>query len=97
MKTIDDYFSSTPSTTLYHYTGIGGLLGMVENRKIWASNAYYLNDSKEILHSCDVLSEVLEEKITNLHDEEQNFFDQLKKWIGKIRNENNNIFIILNV
>ena len=93
MKTVNDYFSPTASTTLYHYTGISGLLGMVESRKIWASHAYYLNDSKEILHSCDVLNEVLESSIASSHGEEQEFFTQFAQWIESFRRDNFYIFI----
>ena len=55
MRQLDDFFSSRVDRTLYHYTGIGALLGLVETESIWASHAYYLNDSREILHACDVL------------------------------------------
>ncbi len=80
MRTVDDFFSKQASETLYHYTGIGALLGMVNTRKVWASHAYYLNDSKEILHACDVLKRVLAER--QCHDAtECEFITQFSKWI----------------
>lgn len=32
---------------LYHYTTPDGLIGIVENRTLWATDVFYLNDSKE--------------------------------------------------
>lgn len=93
MKRIDDYFSQKPDSTLYHYTGIGGLLGMVKSQKVWASHAYYLNDSKEILHACDVLSQVLSENINNFHGEELEFVKQFEQWLKTFHIDAFHIFI----
>jgi hypothetical protein len=40
---------------LYHYTSAEGLKGIVENDELWATSAYYLNDSAEILYGYQVL------------------------------------------
>ena len=34
--------------TLYHYTSIGGLLGIVKTKVIWATQVQYLNDMHEV-------------------------------------------------
>ena len=50
----------TPSgTTLFHYTSTGGLIGIIEQSLLWATSAYYLNDSSEVLYGYEILSEVL--------------------------------------
>jgi hypothetical protein len=46
---------------LYHYTGAGGLLGIVEEQQPWASNAAFLNDSSELVYIREVLAEVGQE------------------------------------
>jgi len=38
---------------LYHYTNLQGLLGIIENKNIWASHCEYLNDSSEFQHAID--------------------------------------------
>jgi len=93
MRQVDDYFSQKPNRTLYHYTGIGGLLGIVESRRVWASHAYYLNDSKEILHACDVLSKVLSSKVDEYCGEEQEFVKQFLQWIETFHRDAFHIFI----
>jgi hypothetical protein len=45
---------------LFHYTTAEGLKGIIENDEIWATSAYYLNDSAEILYGYRVLHQALE-------------------------------------
>lgn len=93
MKQVDDFFSFKANKTLYHYTGIGGLLGIVETRKIWASHAYYLNDSKEILYACEVLRKVLSQCISDHQNDEREFLEQFTKWLETFHVNHYHIFI----
>ncbi|MEI9871369.1 DUF2971 domain-containing protein [Enterobacter hormaechei] len=36
--------------SIYHYTDLNGLKGIIENNSFWATNFYFLNDSQEIEH-----------------------------------------------
>lgn len=45
---------------LYHYTTAEGLKGIIELNEIWATSAYYMNDSAEILYGYRVLHLALE-------------------------------------
>ena len=85
MRQVDSFFSPTADRTLYHYTGIGGLMGMVDSRAVWASHIYYLNDSKEILHACDVLSSLLSKKETAGDNAEGEFIRQFREWLESFR------------
>jgi hypothetical protein len=44
---------------LYHYTNPAGLLGIVREHQLWASNALFLNDSAELVHIQKILDTVL--------------------------------------
>ncbi|MGV9800502.1 DUF2971 domain-containing protein [Mycobacterium sp. NPDC003449] len=44
-------------TTLYHYTTIDGLYGILESGMIWATNPVYLNDSREIEYGVSKLAQ----------------------------------------
>ncbi len=46
--------------TLYHYTTAAGLLGILDQRAIRASNMRFLNDSAEFLHSLRLAESVME-------------------------------------
>jgi hypothetical protein len=49
-----------PPPSLYHYTDVHGLNGIIESNSLRASAAYYLNDSSEVEYGCRVLVEELE-------------------------------------
>ena len=45
---------------LFHYTDAAGLMGILENQRLWASNAAYLNDPTELLYARRVYKEWLD-------------------------------------
>lgn len=49
---------------LYHYTSLQSLKSIIETNIIWASNSFFLNDSKEIIH----LEEFLKEALSSILD-----------------------------
>lgn len=46
---------------LYHYTTIDGLMGIVKDNTLFASNALFLNDSSELHYGQQLIKEVLEQ------------------------------------
>jgi len=44
---------------LFHYTSMQGLLGIIETKKIWATNLAYLNDKTEFVHARDMFISAL--------------------------------------
>jgi len=48
-----------PPPILYHYTSRRGLQGILEARAIWASEARYLNDARELSTAIDHVQELL--------------------------------------
>jgi hypothetical protein len=50
---------------LFHYTAAEGLKGIIENNELWASSAYFLNDSTEVIYGYGLLKEALVEWIAN--------------------------------
>ena len=45
---------------LFHYTSGAGLLGILESRKLWATEARYLNDAKELEYGLSVIASVVD-------------------------------------
>lgn len=95
MREIDSYFESSVGETLYHYTGIGALLSIAESNSLWASNIYYLNDSKEIYHACEIFKSVLKKVLEGdgRDPDEKEFLTQLGNWITGSRGNLFNIFV----
>ena len=92
MRLIDHYFQPAAHRTLYHYSSISGLMGIVDHRAVWAGHAYYLNDTREIIHAVDVLTTLLR-KFRNLLGLEEPFSEQLIAWLKTFRETPYHIFI----
>ena len=52
--------SLPPTGLIYHYTTADGLKGIIEKNELWASSAFFLNDSAEITYGYGVLKDVLD-------------------------------------
>jgi hypothetical protein len=50
-----NWSSDTPPAALYHYTGADGALGILSSGEIWATDALFVSDSKELRYGQDVL------------------------------------------
>jgi hypothetical protein len=59
----------TGSLSLYHYTDLHGLVGIVENHDLWVSHSRYSNDDEEMTHGLSVVRRALERATsTGTHD-----------------------------
>lgn len=54
-----DQLSPEPPLELHHYTNQAGLLGIVQNKEIWATHTQYLNDSREFTHALHIAKQIL--------------------------------------
>lgn len=48
-----------PPERLYHYTTAAGLLGIIQQKEIWATHTQYLNDPLEFRHALQIVREEL--------------------------------------
>ena len=55
-----------PQKILYHYTSQEGLIGILTHRCIWASKIHYMNDSKELQRSFELVGEWDEQEASNI-------------------------------
>jgi Protein of unknown function (DUF2971) len=69
---------------LYHYTSPDGLLGIIQDRQIWATNLLFLNDSMELNYAIQMLQQAIEKMEANLPKEEFQFIKELGKQLGDI-------------
>lgn len=56
-------YTGQPDGPLYHYTTFRGLMGIVENRCLWASDIRYMNDSAELRHTVNLLSREVAQRL----------------------------------
>jgi hypothetical protein len=59
-KEVTDAFIVEPPEHLYHYTDVAGLHGILRSNELWATNAVFVNDSTELLHSLLLLKRIIE-------------------------------------
>ncbi len=53
---------------LYHYTSQWAMHSIVENRCLWISHVYYMNDANEIRYGCNLFKKIISNRIN--HEEE---------------------------
>ena len=79
-----DPINLIPAIPLYHYTSLDGLLGIVNNKCLWATHIAHLNDSTEL----DYAVELLKSHINNIlweHDPsagDRKCLEQLQQWLS---------------
>lgn len=64
----EQLFNETPSDTLYHYTSLDGLLGIINSRYLRASDVRFMNDSTELRHTLDLLRAYIERRLRSGSD-----------------------------
>ncbi len=74
-------FAEHPRDTLYHYTSLGGLLGIVNSGKLRASDIRYMNDSAELRHTLDLLRNHITRRIMSGTDS-PSLLNQLLEWLS---------------
>lgn len=70
---------------LYHYTSQQNLWRIVESRRLWISNVYYMNDANEIKYGAELFRTVVADR----HAQESNntakeFLAELGEWIKQL-------------
>lgn len=53
---------------VHHYTDTGGLIGIIRNGSLWATNIQFLNDSLEYEFGLQQMEESLRQAVSRLHD-----------------------------
>ncbi|TFD13523.1 DUF2971 domain-containing protein [Cryobacterium sp. TMT1-2-2] len=57
--------------TLFHYTNAQGLIGIVQNRELWATETNFLNDPAEVTFASAVLVSLLKERALDASENER--------------------------
>ncbi|BBO93177.1 DUF2971 domain-containing protein [Desulfosarcina ovata] len=93
MIEIEKYFESKLSRSLYHYTGIGSLLGISKSNSLWASSVYYVNDGEEIIFAQKKLISLVEKKIKTAPEVVKEFLVELIVWLKAFTGGAFNLFV----
>jgi len=84
-STLNKVLSIKPPKLLFHYTSPDGLIGILKNKEIWATNAIFQNDEKEQKYAAEIAKDACYNiKNTSLREDEEakKLVDELKKKAG---------------
>lgn len=81
--------NTTSVSTLSHYTDLSGLVGILGDHQLWASNVAFLNDKEELLHGVKcarrALSRILKDRnLVHWREAIQEIVDEIEK--GRLPN-----------
>lgn len=68
-----------PPSILYHYTTQKGLLGIIKNREVWATDIFYLNDTMERKYAVDLTLDMIKWRQKLCSDNPPKFFASTKE------------------
>lgn len=72
--------TETPAL-LYHYCGLGALVGIIESKCLWMSSVYWMDDTTEMVW----LNRVLRERIAELGDDRSQVHERFDKLLHDTR------------
>lgn len=75
------YVDRPPTVSLYHYTSLSGLMGIVENKKLWATHVSYMNDASELRHATSLLASRIRELSSAASEPRLRALVQLNEWL----------------
>lgn len=57
----DQFFSQVPEPPplLHHYTDVNGMANILKSNELWATNAIFMNDHTEIIHTAGIFNAIL--------------------------------------
>jgi hypothetical protein len=70
--------------SLYHYTDQGGLLGIIENKELWATKVQYMNDATEFGRAVDLAKVRMGARIQNTTSREAALLNAIIDKLGSI-------------
>jgi hypothetical protein len=88
MECIARHLTVEPPTTLFHYTSLTGLTGIITSKSIWATHIGYLNDPTELTYAIELTKTVLDQEKETANATEAAFLNNLKEELESTRQLN---------
>ncbi|TWB20016.1 DUF2971 family protein [Rhizobium sp. ERR 1071] len=79
----DPLDESRQTPRLYHYTSVGGLLGIIRSRVLWATDISFLNDSEEFRHGIKIAANLVAQRVKGAQDNDRQLLEELQKVLAK--------------
>ena len=85
-------YAASPDKTLYHYTSLTGLLGIIKSQSFWASDIRYFNDAAEMKHTADLLRSEISRRLEQGKGNSK-LLSQFREWIQHRITDGHMIFV----
>jgi hypothetical protein len=82
---LNKVIAPTPPKVLYHYTTQQGLLGIVKDKRIFATHNQYLNDRREFVHAVNLFRDEIEhrrKKAYNVKSSVSEYLERVNEFLG---------------
>lgn len=86
-KLLATLYSEKPTYTLYHYASLDGLLKIIQNNTVRATDSRYFSDFAEMRHAVELINTVMSHELTmrRLPTDEVSlrFYNQFLQWLNQ--------------
>ncbi len=91
-KLAEELYAENPDKTLYHYTSLTGLLGIIKSQSFWASDIRYFNDAAEMKHTADLLRNEISRRLEK-GEGNSKLLIQFREWISHRITDGHMVFV----
>jgi hypothetical protein len=81
-RLLDELYGEEPSDTLYHYTTLDALHGILVERGLWATDIHYFNDFAELRQTAALISAELRARAA-ARDGDPAILAQMDRWVSE--------------
>ncbi|MDB5970561.1 MAG: hypothetical protein JWQ90_3011 [Hydrocarboniphaga sp.] len=85
-------FAEQPQQTLFHYTSIGALKSITEDKGLFATDIHYFNDAAEIRHFMQLLHDEISRRL-QASVQHRNVLQQFRDWTSYRLPDGNMVFV----
>ena len=91
-KIATELFAAKPTKTLFHYTSLGALRGIVDEGGLFATDIHYFNDAAELRHFMHLLHGEIDQRLQQ-HSVHEKALRQFKEWTSYRIPDGNMVFV----
>lgn len=91
---LDALYGNQPPEHLFHYTSYAGMLGILDTRCVWATEARYLNDAKELANTLDFVLIEVSRRTSSADSSKGEVLSQFRSWLRDRMSSGHALFVV---
>lgn len=89
---LEELYGTSPTGTLYHYTALEAMQGILAERGLWATDIHYFNDFAELRQTATLMSAELHAR-THSSSASSEILTQVDRWVSDLVAEGPTVFV----